>query len=189
MKKGWKNPKSLSQTFTAVFLSTHTISNCAPFHPAVICKFPNASRCKLGEEDWQCSQLDLLVRPNGEGPGDITDGQPSISKWCDAITSQVRIPAQKQPREVGKAEHQCVMAGKVLNKRTFTCKLRTLFTQGMFRWPAPGSRTPQSRAQHGFLAGLSAKHFKFTGIQQKGEFSGLKLGAHKWFQKIVLFNT
>lgn len=86
------------------------------------------------------------------------------------MTSQVRIPAQKQPCEVGESRASMRNGWEGPEREDFYMPTQNPVTQGMFRWPSPGSRTPQSRAQHRFLAGLNAKHFEFTEIQQKGEF-------------------
>lgn len=130
--QGKKIPQGLSQNFTAVFLSTHK-NQTVSLHWAAVCNFPKNNHCKVSEQ-WQLSQLYPLAQAHPETRWGRVRGccwlTLPLPKWADVRTPQSKIPAQKQPSEVGKAKHQCIMARRVLRERTSALQLRKLLSPG-----------------------------------------------------------
>lgn len=107
---------SIFHRILQLFSSQHTKSHCVPLHAVAVCIFPKHRHCELSEDYWQLSHLDHLVQIHHENQWGNVRGK-LLADGCISqngatlTTSKIRIPAQLQPCEVGRAEHQRLVTG------------------------------------------------------------------------------
>lgn len=174
-KKEWGGKKIVLSIFHRLsqMYSEHTTSNCVPFHAALFLISPTKGTANLSE-DWKFFQLDILVQVHpldGEGSRVMLIGS-HLSKW---VILELLKKEFLHRNNCLKAEYQRIMDQKVWERRLhFNSKFFYSRENVKMIFNLQQNSHKKSTTQ-GFVEGLSAKHFEFTEISKRGEFSYLKL--------------